>query len=71
MQQAVLDALVAFMAATAQTNAEAIQEARRGGIALAKVRAGESKYRGSEPSFSSDQLNAVRTGSSSMASKPR
>jgi DNA invertase Pin-like site-specific DNA recombinase len=35
MQQAVRDALIAFMAATAQANAEAVKEAQRSGIALA------------------------------------
>ena len=36
MQQAVRDALIGFLAATAQSNAEAIKEAQRGGIELAK-----------------------------------
>jgi DNA invertase Pin-like site-specific DNA recombinase len=61
MQQAVRDALIAFMAATAQANAEAIKEAQRGVIALAKQRAGETKYRGRKPSFSSDQLDTARS----------
>lgn len=60
MQQAVRDALIAFMAATAQANAEAIKEAQRGGIALAKATAGETKYRGRKPTFDKDQLEAVR-----------
>lgn len=60
MQQAVRDALIAFMAATAQANAEAIKEAQRGGIALAKASAGETKYRGRKPTFDSDQLDTVR-----------
>ncbi|PDT87747.1 recombinase [Bradyrhizobium sp. Y36] len=61
MQQAVRDALIAFMAATAQANAEAIKEAQRGGIALAKAKAGETKYRGRKPTFGKDQLETVRS----------
>jgi putative DNA-invertase from lambdoid prophage Rac len=57
MQQAVRDALMAFMAATAQANAEAIKEAQLGGIALAKAK--EAKYRGRKPSFTRDQLSTV------------
>lgn len=60
MQQAVRDALIAFMAATAQANAEAIKEAQRGGIALAKATAGETKYRGRKPTFDRGQLETVR-----------
>lgn len=60
MQQAVRDALIAFMAATAQANAEAIKEAQRGGIALARARAGQTKYRGRKPSFTRGQFEAVR-----------
>ncbi|MEY9525104.1 putative DNA-invertase from lambdoid prophage Rac [Bradyrhizobium diazoefficiens] len=60
MQQAVRDALIAFMAATAQANAEAIKEAQRGGIALAKATAGETKYRGRKPTFDKWQLETVR-----------
>ena len=60
MQQAVRDALIAFMAATAQANAEAIKEAQRGGIALAKERAGNTKYRGRKPSFTQEQLSVVQ-----------
>ncbi|WP_027514752.1 recombinase family protein [Bradyrhizobium sp. WSM1417] len=59
MQQAIRDALIAFMAATAQANAEAIKEAQRGGIALAKATAGETKYRGRKPTFNKDQLETV------------
>ena len=59
MQQAVRDALIAFMAATAQANAEAIKEAQRGGIALAKAKEAETKYRGRKPSFTRDQLSTV------------
>jgi len=59
MQQAVRDALIAFMAATAQANAEAIKEAQRGGIALAKAKDGGLKYRGRKPSFTREQLTAA------------
>jgi putative DNA-invertase from lambdoid prophage Rac len=60
MQQAVRDALIAFMAATAQANAEAIKEAQRSGIALAKATAADTKYRGRKPSYTHHQLAVVR-----------
>lgn len=60
MQQAVRDALIGFLAATAQANAEAIKEAQRGGIALAKAKEGDIKYRGRKPSFTHTQLTTVR-----------
>jgi putative DNA-invertase from lambdoid prophage Rac len=60
MQQAVRDALIGFLAATAQANAEAIKEAQRGGIALAKAKEGETKYRGRKPSYTRSQLDIVR-----------
>jgi putative DNA-invertase from lambdoid prophage Rac len=60
MQQAVRDALIGFLAATAQANAEAIKEAQRGGIALAKAKQGEMKYRGRKPSYTRSQLATVR-----------
>ena len=59
MQQAVRDALIGFLAATAQANAEAIKEAQRAGIALARAKQGELKYRGRKPSYTREQLNAV------------
>lgn len=59
MQQAVRDALIGFLAATAQANAEAIKEAQRGGIALARAKEGDIKYRGRKPSFNGDQLAIV------------
>jgi DNA invertase Pin-like site-specific DNA recombinase len=58
MQQAVRDALIAFMAATAQAQAEATKEAQRAGIDLAKA-TGE-RYRGRKPSFTRSQFEAVR-----------
>jgi DNA invertase Pin-like site-specific DNA recombinase len=57
MQQAVRDALIAFMAATAQANAEAVKEAQRGGIALARAKEKETKYRGRKPSYTRAQFN--------------
>jgi putative DNA-invertase from lambdoid prophage Rac len=60
MPQAVRDALIGFLAATAQANVEAIKEAQRGGIALAKAKDGETKYRGRKPSFTRAQFIAVR-----------
>lgn len=59
MQQAVRDALIGFMAATAQAQAEATKEAQKAGIADAKAKRPE-KYRGRKPSFTRDQLNTMR-----------
>ena len=58
MQQAVRDALIAFMSATAQAQAEATREAQRAGIAHAKAR--EDAYRGRKPSYTRVQLETVR-----------
>jgi DNA invertase Pin-like site-specific DNA recombinase len=58
VQKAVRDALIAFMAATAQAQAEATKEAQRAGIEHAKGN-GES-YLGRQPSYSRDQLAMVR-----------
>ncbi|MBZ9747237.1 recombinase family protein [Mesorhizobium sp. CO1-1-7] len=57
MQQAVRDALIAFMAATAQAQAEATKEAQRAGIDAA--RAQEDRYRGRKPSYDRIALQAV------------
>ncbi|WP_019196460.1 recombinase family protein [Afipia birgiae] len=59
MQQAVRDALIGFLAAAAQANAEAIKEAQRGGIALAKAKQGETKYRGRKPSYTRGEFATV------------
>lgn len=63
-QQAVRDALIAFMAATAQAQAEATKEAQKAGIEHAKtkeIEKGKLKpYRGRKPSYSRDQLDLVR-----------
>jgi DNA invertase Pin-like site-specific DNA recombinase len=53
MQCAVRDALIAFMAATAQAQAEATKEAQRAGIAHARV---ARAYRGRKPSYSRKQF---------------
>jgi putative DNA-invertase from lambdoid prophage Rac len=59
MQQAVRDALIAFMAATAQAQAEATKAAQRAGIEHAKQN-DERAYLGRKPSYTRDQLNKVR-----------
>jgi DNA invertase Pin-like site-specific DNA recombinase len=59
MQQAVRDALIAFMAATAQAQAEATKEAQKAGIANARTMEPQ-KYRGRRPSFTREQLTRVR-----------
>lgn len=58
MQQAVRDALIAFMAATAQAQAEATKEAQRAGIEHAKAL--EGRYRGRKPSYNREQLQTVQ-----------
>lgn len=58
MSQAVRDALIGFMAATAQAQAEATREAQRAGIAHAKAK---GVYRGRKPSFTRDGFDAART----------
>jgi putative DNA-invertase from lambdoid prophage Rac len=59
MQQAVRDALIAFMAATAQAQAEATKAAQRAGIEHAKQR-GDRAYIGRKPSHTREQFNKVR-----------
>ncbi|KQT53553.1 recombinase [Methylobacterium sp. Leaf456] len=59
VQMAVRDALIGFLAATAQAQAEATKEAQRAGIDHAKGR--EDAYRGRRPSFSREQLEDVQT----------
>ena len=58
MQKAVRDALIAFMAATAQAQAEATKAAQRAGIDHAKV-TGDG-YLGRKPSYSREQLTMVQ-----------
>src|SRR5215467_6415501 len=59
MQQAVRDALIAFMAATSQAQAEATKAAQRAGIEHAK-QSGDRTYLGRKPSFTREQFNKVR-----------
>lgn len=71
MQQAVRDALIGFMAATAQAQAEATKEAQRAGIDHAK--ANTDRYKGRKPTYDRKQYQAVRdlltqeTGTSATA----
>jgi putative DNA-invertase from lambdoid prophage Rac len=59
MQQAVRDAPIAFMAATAQAQAEATKAAQRAGIDHAKQH-GDRAYLGRKPSYSRQQFNHAR-----------
>ena len=58
IQQAVRDALIAFMAATAQAQAEATKEAQKAGIDHAKDF--NDKYKGRKPSYDRSQYLLVR-----------
>ncbi|MCZ4367457.1 recombinase family protein [Sulfitobacter dubius] len=58
VQKAVRDALIAFMAATAQAQAEATKEAQKAGILHAK--ADRTKYRGKKPSYNMATFNRVK-----------
>jgi DNA invertase Pin-like site-specific DNA recombinase len=61
MQQAVRDALIGFMAALAQAQAEAAKEARQAGIAHAKaLEDAGRKYRGRKPSYTRLQFQQVQ-----------
>jgi putative DNA-invertase from lambdoid prophage Rac len=60
MKQAVRDSLVAFMAATAQAQAEVTKEAQKAGIAHAQAHDDGTKYRGRKPTFTCDQFAIVR-----------
>jgi hypothetical protein len=59
MQQAARDALIAFMAATAQAQAEATKAAHRAGIEHAKQH-GERTYLGRKPSYTRQQYDRAR-----------
>jgi len=59
VQKAVRDALIAFMAATAQAQAEATKAAQRAGIEHAK-QSDDQKYLGRKPSFTRQQFRTVR-----------
>ena len=60
MQQAVRDALIGFMAASAQAQAEATKEAQRAGIAHALANDDGTKFRGRKPTFTWDSLAIVQ-----------
>jgi putative DNA-invertase from lambdoid prophage Rac len=59
MQQAVRDALIAFMAATAEAQAEATKEAQRAGILHAQAKDDGTKFRGRKPTFTWDSFSKV------------
>jgi len=65
MQKAVRDALIAFMAATAEAQAEATKQAQRAGIEHAK--ANSDSYRGRKPIYTREQLRAVQETPESTA----
>jgi flagellar biosynthesis/type III secretory pathway protein FliH len=52
----VANALIAFMAATAQAQAEATKEAQRAGIAHAKANGDARAYKGRKPSYNRKQF---------------
>ncbi len=58
MQMAVRDALVAFMAATAQAQAEATKEAQRAAIEQLKAK-DDGTYKGRKPSYTREQFAQV------------
>jgi putative DNA-invertase from lambdoid prophage Rac len=58
MQKAVRDALIGFMAANAQAQAQATKEAQKAGIEHAKSN-GEKKYLGRKPSYTQSQVTEV------------
>jgi DNA invertase Pin-like site-specific DNA recombinase len=58
MQMAVRDAMISFMAASAQAQAEATKEAQKAGIASARDK-GDDSYRGRKPSYTREQYATV------------
>jgi DNA invertase Pin-like site-specific DNA recombinase len=60
MQCAVRDALIAFMAATAQAQAEATKEAQRAGIAHARANEDALTYKGRKPSYGRKEFETAR-----------
>lgn len=64
MSKAVRDALIGFMAAMAEAQAEATKEAQRAGISAAKAKtvSGEpnAAYRGRKPSYTAEHVATVR-----------
>jgi DNA invertase Pin-like site-specific DNA recombinase len=73
IQMAVRDALIGFMAATAQAQAEAAKHAQKAGISKAKQ--DEAKYRGRKPSYDRKTFEIITSmidlgwGDSSIARK--
>jgi putative DNA-invertase from lambdoid prophage Rac len=73
MQQAVRDALIGFMAAMGQAQAEATKEAQAAGIAHARACEADRGYKGRKPSYSREQyalvqnMLATETGTSEIA----
>ena len=57
MKMAVRDAMIAFMAASAQAQAEATKEAQKAGIAAARDR--HNLYRGRRPTFTAKDIDTV------------
>ncbi len=57
IQKAVRDALIGYMAATAEAQAEVTRETQRAGIAAAKIKG--DRYRGRKPSFNRNQFETV------------
>src|SRR5262249_42707053 len=60
MQCAIRDALIAFMAATAQAQAEATEEAQCAGIAHARANGDAGAYKGRKPSYSRKQFESAQ-----------
>ncbi|KAB1068555.1 recombinase family protein [Methylobacterium planeticum] len=60
MQQAVRDALIGFMAAMSQAQAEATKEAQKAGIMHAKAQAEARAYRGRKVSYTRNQFETVQ-----------
>lgn len=60
MQKAVRDALIGFMAAMAQAQAEGVKDAQKAGIAHARA-TDATAYRGRKPSFTREQFKTVLT----------
>jgi putative DNA-invertase from lambdoid prophage Rac len=59
MQRAVRDALLGFMAAMGEAQAEATKEAQRAGIAHVQAKDGQAAYLGRKPSYTRRQMGTV------------
>lgn len=59
VQMAVRDALIGFLAATAQAQAEATKEAQKAGIAHAKAQSDRTAYKGRKPEYDRKALALV------------